>query len=537
MSTREIQAVVAQAVAAHYEITDITPEVTYPDAGFGDFSTNVAFHLAKRLKKAPQAIASELAPKIQAESIETVQATGGFINLTLSQKAWIEAINQVGSDYGSCDIGKGRKLQVEFISANPTGPTTIGNARGGFIGDVLARVMSHAGYDVTREYYFNNAGTQIRKLVESAKVAAGVIQMPDHDVQYRGDYIKELAEEHKQALANKSDDELGELLTQSIFNRYIKPAVAKMGIEFDVWFNERDVISDGSLNHVIQRLEEQGLVYERDGAKWLDSGKLGDNREERVIVKSNGDPTYLAPDIAYHVNIFETRGFDAAIKVLGPDHNDQFPSVKAAVGALCPGKELTMASYQWLRVIREGKEVKVSKRLGQFITIEELIDEVGLPVARFLTLMRSPDSHMDFDLDLAKEQSQKNPLYYVMYSYARAQSILEQAAERKLKPAAGTSILSPAEVRVVRHISRFPGLLKEIATDYGVHRLTFYGIELAKLFHDLYESERILSLKPDVVAEKLYVISQYVEFMELYFRLMGIEPVKKMHQSQQLGSE
>lgn len=535
MLLREIQAVVAEAVVAHYDITDITPEVSYPNGSFGDFATNVAFQLARKLKKAPNIIASDLAGRIKAPGIGVVTASGGFINISLRPEYWIHHLTQINDRYGSSDLGKSRKLQIEFISANPTGPTTIGNARGGFIGDVLSRVMEHSGYQVTREYYFNNAGTQIRKLVESAKVAAGVLNLPDHDVQYRGDYIQELADEHQDALATKSDDELGELLTQSIFKRYIEPAVAKMGIEFDVWFNEREVIADGTLEQVIQRLEDQGLVYERDGAKWLDSGKLGDSREARVIVKSNGDPTYLAPDIAYHVNIFETRQFDAAIKVLGPDHLDQFPSVRAAVRALCPSKELTMASYQWLRVIREGKEVKVSKRLGQFITIEELIDEVGLPVARFLTLMRSPDSHMDFDLDLAKEQSQKNPLYYVMYSYARASSILRQAKAQKRTPATETTALTEAEVAVVRYISRFPDLLQEIASDYGVHRLTFYGVELAKLFHDLYESERILSLGEAEAAQKLYVIQQYVTFMELYFKLLGIEPVKKMEQDTQLA--
>jgi arginyl-tRNA synthetase len=264
----------------------------------------------------------------------------------------------------------------------------------------------------------------------------------------------------------------------------------------------------------------------------LKTGELGDAREERVIVKSNGDPTYMAPDIAYHADIFGRRGFDIAIKLLGPDHVAQFPSVHAAVTALYPQADLRMASYQWMRIVRGGEEVKVSKRLGQFITVEDLIEQVGQPVALFFTLMRSADSHMDFDLDLATEQSAKNPYYYVMYAYARANSIMAKAAEKGLAPAAATTALSGYELALVRLMDRLPELVETMASDFGVHRLTFYGHELARLFQLYYENEKIIGLPPEEAAKKLYFLQQYIVFMNIYWSLLGIVPVKRMEHGQ-----
>jgi arginyl-tRNA synthetase len=301
-----------------------------------------------------------------------------------------------------------------------------------------------------------------------------------------------------------------------------------MGIEFDVWFNETQTINDGTFARVMAKLKELGLIFERDGAIWLKTSELGDERGERVLVKSNGDPTYMAPDIAYHENIFGQRKFDGAIKVLGPDHIAQFPSVYAAVHALHPDKEFKMCSYQWLRVIRDGEEVKVSKRLGQFITIADLIDQVGMPVARFLTLMRSADSHMDFDLDLAREQSAKNPYYYVMYAYARANSILDKAAAADLRPAEGEFELSDVQLEIVKLASSLTCLLEEIADTYEVHKLTFFGLELAKLFTEYYESVKIIGLPKARAEQELYFVARFVDAMNVYWQLLGIEPQRRM---------
>ncbi len=508
---------------------EVVPKIVTAEPAFGDFATNVAFGLAGKLGRKPQEIAAELAAAIDNPLVAQAESAGaGYVNLILSESYWFEEFGKIGLGYGRSQKGEGKKVQVEFISANPTGPTTIGNARGGFIGDTLARVLESQGYDVTREYYFNNAGTQISKLLQSVKVSAGLETVSDEEVQYRGEYINDLAKEFAEELKSKSDDQLKELLTQAILEKYIKPAIAKMNIEFDVWFNENEVLNDGTFEKVIDQLREKGLVYEKDGAVWLDSGKLGIKREDRVLVKSSGDPTYLAPDIAYHANIFGKRKFDEAIKVLGADHIDQFPSVQAAVNALYPNAQLRMASHQWFRLIKDGKEVKVSKRLGQFVTIEELINEVGADVARFMTLSRDENSHMDFDLDLAKEQSQKNPLFYVMYSYARAHSIISKAAERNLKAGEQMGALNSAEKLVVKKMTEFPVLLEEIAETFAVHKLTFFGRELAELFHDLYESERIIDLPMEKASDKLLFVQRFIDFMQSYFEVLGIEPVEKM---------
>lgn len=531
MILSQVAAAVKAAIVNHYQIEDVEPQISYPEPQYGDFATNVAFQLAGRLKQPPNQIAEELAELLTDESIEHAVAAGGFINISMRPSFWIAQLKQIKPGYGGSQQGKGVKVEVEFISANPTGPLTIGNARGGYLGDTIASVLDTQGYEVTREYYFNNAGTQITKLIESVKVAAGVIQVPEDEVQYRGAYIQELANKYKSELSSQPDQELAELLTQEILERWIHPAIKKMGIGFDSWFNENDLFKDSRFKNTIQKLSQKGLVYEKEGASWLDTGKLGVAREARVFVKSNGDPTYLAPDIAFHDDLFGRRGFDRAIKVLGPDHLDQFPSVQAAVKALHPDAQLEMASHQWFRLIKEGKELKISKRLGQYVTIEELIDEVGADVARFMTLMRAPETHMDFDFDLAKQQSQKNPLYYVMYSYARAHSIMQQAALRGLSPLdTGDSLPGPA-IALVRHITQFPELLQEITQDFGVHRLTFFGIEAARLFHDLYESERIIDLDKSLASRRLYLISQYLVLMKEYFKVMRITPQERMDSS------
>jgi arginyl-tRNA synthetase len=531
----DVQNAVRSAINKQYSINDIIPDITYPEPKFGDFATNIAFKLAKRVHQPPQAIAEVLASSITGidNAIAEADAIKGFINLRMHNHFWMKQLHAIKPGYGRSRMGEGKKVEVEYISANPTGPTTIGNARGGYIGDTLANVLSCSGYEVTREYYFNNAGTQISKLLESVKVAAGVITADN--VQYSGEYVNQLAQEFKAELSTKSDEELKELLTQAILERWIRPAITKMGIRFDSWFNERDLVANGQLDQTITSLRKKQLVYEREGALWLDTGKLGLARESRVLVKSNGDPTYLAPDIAFHDDMFGRRGFDAAIKILGADHVDQFPSVKAAVLALHPHNKLEVVVAQWFRLLKDGKEVKISKRLGQFVTIDELVDEVGSDVARFMTLMRSADTGMDFDLELAKEQSQKNPLFYVMYSYARANSILEQASMRSLTPISTIEELSEYEVALTRHMSRFPLLVADIAARHEVHHLTFFGIEAAKLFHDLYESERIIDLDKSQACRRLYVIKQYVVFMEAYCQVLGIVPQKRMERQVETG--
>lgn len=521
--------VITQTLGTGVDIGRMDVEMS-AEMKFGDYVTNAAMVYAKELKRQPRAVAEELAAALltASDEIQRAEVAGpGFINITLAPAVWHRVLADITPEYAQLQLGQGVKVQVEYISANPTGPTTIGNARGGFIGEVLSRVLDRAGYNVTREYYFNNAGTQISKLLESVMMEAGLLsETPER--QYRGVYITELAQKFGSKLKTASDAEAKQLITAEILQRYIEPAVKKMGIVFDVWFNEEDLLVDGSFGRTLSLLKDKGLVFERDGAMWLKTGELGDERPERVIIKRNGDPTYMAPDIAYHANIFGVRGFDYAIKVLGPDHIAQFPSVYAAVHELFPEKRLRMASYQWLRVLRDGKEVKISKRLGQFITVEELIDAVTQPVALFLTLMRSPDSQMDFDLDLASEESARNPYYYVMYAYARANSLLIKLKQLGFEPAAKVEHLTELEMKLTKQMSLLPVMVAEMSEDFGVHRLTFYGIELAKTFQDYYETTRIIGLPASAAAQRLLFVRQFIIFMDVYWSLLGITPLRRM---------
>lgn len=530
MVTQKLNSELSELIKSSFDL-DITPDQVQfmpVEEQFGDFGTSVALQLAGRLKQNPREVADELASKFESESVDRISVAGaGYLNVTLKESFWQQSLSDIDAHYANNYLGKGKKVQVEFISANPTGPTTIGNARGGFIGDVLSNVLAQSGYQVTREYYFNNAGTQISKLIESVKMQAGLIPETE-ERQYRGEYIEKIAEKFKSELSSKSDEELGALITTYILKEYIEPAVASMGITFDEWFNEKTVLEDGSFDAVIEKLRSLDLVFERDGAVWLNTGKLGDEREERVIIKSNGDPTYMAPDIAYHANIFGKRDFDYAIKVLGPDHIAQFPSVKAAVMALYPDKELRMASYQWLRLMKEGKEVKVSKRLGQFVTVQDLIGQVGVGVARMLILMRSANSPMDFDLDLATQQSNENPYYYVMYSYARAHSLLKKAKEAGLQPAAQPGALDGHDIRLIKAMNQLPGVLPEIAEDYQVHKLAFMAHEWAQAFHDYYESAKIVDLPREEAKSKLLIIKKYQVALGVLLEILSIEPVESM---------
>ncbi len=503
---------------------DVEAVIEYAPEGKGDFSCNVAFELAKQTGKKPIEIASALAVKLAGPQIEEVKAEGPYLNFVLKSDVWIKELAKIDQTYGSSNLGKGQKVQVEFISANPTGPLTIGNARGGFIGDTLSNVLASQGNEVTREYYFNDAGTQIMKLVDSARISAG---LKEGEQEYKGAYLDELAKEFRVEL-EKSDMEAAKALTLAIRQRYIEPAIRNMNIKMDHWFNERDLIEKGDYDRLENELLESGFAEKKDRAVWALSTKFGDDRD-RVLRKSNGDISYLGSDLAYHENIFKKRGFNGAVKVFGADHSGQTLSLKVMVeqGLKLKGR-LDFLVYQFVRLMRDGKEVKMGKRLGTYVTTNELIKEVGSDVARFFFLMRSADSHMDFDLNLAKEQSQKNPYWYVMYAYVRANSILEKAKSKKLSVGSRVQDLSGREQGIVRLASKFPALLESICEDFGVHALAFFGSDLAKLFHDYYENERILDLQDKKAGEKLYFVQQISSFFESYFAILGIKPLKKM---------
>lgn len=523
MKREELSSIIAEAVRRIAPDSTVTPDISYADAQFGDYATNVAFKLAKELKQAPRAIAEQIAEKVADPRVKSATAVNGFINITVQPQVWIDVVTEISENYATSQIGNGKKIQVEFISANPTGPLTIANGRGGFLGDVLANVLSHTGHEAVREYYINDAGNQIMKLVDAIKDEAGLPIADER--QYSGSYIKDLVE-----LIKPTADMPDELIRKQALEEMlglIRAAVERMGIRFDVWFSENTLIEEGAVSDVLDVFKKKGLLYEKDGAIWLKSESFGDDRD-RVMLKQSGEPVYLLGDIAYHEDILVKRSFDTAIKIWGSDHAGQVPSLKLSVAQITEG-QLDFILLQMVRIIKDGKEFKSSKRAGTYITTDELFDAVGdVDVVRWFFLMRSPDAQMDFDIDLAQQQSQANPFYYVMYSYARANSILAQAAERGIEVADMTTELSDAEIALIRHMSRLPLLVEEVAASYAVHKLVHYALEVAQLFHDLYESEKIVDLAPERASQRLYVITQYVTFMTVVFNLVGVTPQAKM---------
>jgi arginyl-tRNA synthetase len=531
----QLAATINEAVTAQFKLElSVQPQVTYAQTGFGDFATNVAFQLAKELGKAPKAIAEELATAISHPDIKQAEAAGnGYVNLTMTEEYWIRQLAAIDEGFIKTDQGKGQKLQVEFISANPTGPLTLANARGGFLGDVLANVMTTVGYEVTREYYINDGGGQVAKLVDSLRAEVG---LPiEGERQYAGEYIADLA----QKIDPRQYDDAGRLSRDAVAEllKEIKEAADSLGISFDEWTSERELVESGATDRVMEALRAKDLVYSKDDAEWLASSKYGDERD-RVLVKADGNYTYLVNDLAYHLAIFGQRGYARAIKLWGADHAGQVASLKLTIQQLEPKAELDFVLLQFVRLIQDGKELKMSKRAGTYVTIEELLDalEQGVgkayaaSVARWFFLMRSSDNRIDFDLGLASEQSQQNPYFYVTYAYARAHSILAKAKERDLEPATSTETLNDTELGLVRLMARLPELVGEVAGDFEAHRLIFFGLEVAKAFQGYYEGTRIIDLEAREASQKLYLVQQFIVFMDLYWSLLGIKPVTRLTQ-------
>ena len=497
---------------------------------FGHYSTNVALQLAKLQGKNPMEIAEEINLKLKAQSsklfekIET--ATPGFINFWLSEKSLQDELGEIlkkNENYGSLKAGENKKINIEFISANPTGPLTIGNGRGGFCGDVLANVLEKSGYKIAREYYINDTGEQIKKLGHSV--------LGDGQAVYSGNYIEKLREKNAEknpAKAPLSGAKAGEKAAKIILEEMIKPAVEKMGIKFNKWFSEKSLYKSKAVEKIINELDKKNLTYKKEGAIWFKSTKFGDDKD-RVLIKTDGEKSYFTSDIAYLKNKFE-RDFDKLIIFLGADHYGYIDRVKAAAEALGYKKEnLVFIIIQLVRLIKEGKEVRMSKRTGSYITIDELIDEVGLDAARFFFLMSSPNTHMDFDLDLAKEQSSKNPVYYAQYAAVRCGSVLQKSKVKSQKSKVDLSLLSTYEdINLMRITERFPEVVEEAAKNYNPQILIRYSLDLAKGFHNFYEKERIIGTEKDLMSARLALLKATQIIFKNLFNLLGINLPRKM---------
>lgn len=497
----------------------------------GDFAANVAMVSARAFKMPPRKIAEAICRHLVLDNsyFDRVEIAGaGFLNFFLSHR-WFEetllAVSEEGENYGRSDYGKGKKVMVEFVSANPTGPMHIGNARGGVIGDTLAEVLDHAGYDVTREFYVNDAGNQINKFALSLEVRylqlyKGEDAVPLPEDAYQGVDIKEhakaFAEIYGDSFVDKPSEERRKALVEYALPLNIaglKRDLSRYGIEYDVWFKESTLHESGAVQAAIDRLTERGYTYEKEGAIWyknaevlrkklLSQGKSEAEIEklelkDDVLVRANGTPTYFAADIAYHYNKFAVRGFDKVINIWGADHHGHVARLKGAMDAIgLDGNKLDIVLMQLVRLMRDGETVRVSKRTGKSLTLTDLLDEVPVDAARFFFNLREASSHFDFDLGLAVEQSSQNPVYYVQYAHARICSILSNLAAEQIKPEDPKMerlalLTASEEIELIRLIAGFPSEIVEASKSYDPSRITRYATELASLFHKFYNACRV----------------------------------------------
>ena len=484
------------------------------DRAHGDWATNAAMVSALEFHAAPRKIAEAITNNLSLDGtyFDRFEIAGpGFINFFLSKQFYVDVLKDIealGTEYGRSDYGQGKKIMVEFVSANPTGPMHMGNARGGALGDCLAAVLDAAGYSVWREFYVNDAGNQIEKFGNSLEArylqiykGEDAVEFPEDG--YHGDDIKEraaqFAEEFGDRYVDAAPEDRRKALVEFALPRNIakmKADLAKYGIQYDEWFLESKLHNDGELEETIQILKDKGLTYDKEGALWYRATTFGAEKDE-VLVRQNGNPTYFAADIAYHRNKFAKRGFDRCIDVWGADHHGHVARMKAAMDAVgLDGSKLDIVLIQLVRLVRNGEVVRMSKRTGKAIQLADLLDEVPVDAARFLFNMREATSQMDFDLDLAVQQDAQNPVYYVQYAHARICSILKALKAEGIEPRACTDeelalLNTQEEIDLIRHLSSYTDEIVAAAKDYDPARITRYVITLATLFHKFYNTCRV----------------------------------------------
>ncbi len=528
-------------------IFDIPAEIVVqrPKAGYGDFATPIAMALAKPARQAPLAIAQAIAAHLPASSLvgKAEVAPPGFLNLWLSPN-WlagqVERILAAGGAFGNTTLGDGQRAQVEFVSANPTGPLHLGHGRNAVIGDTLARVLEAAGYRVTREYYYNDAGRQMDLLGESVRARYLKLlgrDVPFSDEYYQGedivDIARDLVQQHGASLAETTDLKPFKGYAQQVITQTQQDALTRLGIGFDTLFNEHTLTTSGEVWDVLRRLREAGAVYDADGAVWLKMTQYGGDKD-RVLVRSNGEPTYTLPDIAYHVNKVE-RGYDLMVNVLGADHAAQYPMVATGLKVLgYDASKLHVVTYQFVTLLRDGQVVKMSKRKADFVTLNELIDEVGPDVVRYFMLMRSNDTHLEFDLNLAVQQSDENPVYYVQYAHTRIAGVLRQARERGIEMAAHadlTLLTDPSELALIREMLRLEEVVTQVAKQLAPHALTFYAHDLATAFHTFYDRCPVLPPKqtdPALTQARLHLCAAAQQTLAHSLGLLGVSAPERM---------
>ncbi len=563
MVKHEITKLIQQAIRKAQKKGDL-PSFTIPEiplehprqAEHGDYATPICLQLARLARMAPVKIADILIKYLpETDYLGRIEiAHPGYINFTLDN-AWlarqVEAILAAGEDYGNIDIGHGRKVQVEYGSANPTGPLHVGSGRNVVLGDSLANVLEAAGYDVQREYYINDAGSQMRLFNETlyaryAQALGQAAEIPEggYQGQYMVEWAQEIAEEEGDRYLNMPHAEavaaIGKVGLAKVLDR-IKDDVDLLGIHYDRWYSEQSLYDEGYFARIMTLLRQSGHIVEREGAIWFTATELGGDKDsilspskDEVIIRSDGEPGYFASDIAYHYNKFVERGFDWVIDVWGADHQGHVPRMKAMMRALGLDPErLTLLIYQLVTLKRGGEVVRLSKRTGDIITLREVTEDVGPDAVRFFLLARAADSQMDFDLDLAVEQSTENPVYYVQYGHARIASILRYATERIPDFADGdVSLLRhPAELALIRQMLLLPEVVEQAAENLAPHHLTYYAQDLASEFHSFYKECRVVSSDPadaELNKARLKLVSAAKIVLAKTLRLMGMTAPESM---------
>lgn len=513
----------------------------------GDFATNVAMQMAKPERKSPRAIADIIVNKLagSSELIEKLEIAGpGFINFFIKDSAWRKTLVQIdneGDQYGRSTVGAGKKVQVEFVSANPTGPLHIGHGRGAATGDAVSSLLEAAGFDVQREYYINDAGNQMNTLGLSGllryrQLLGEEVEFPENC--YQGDYIKDIARDAITKVGDrflKAPQEEGVAFFAKMGGDLILKGIDEdlqaFGVRLDHWFSEQSLFDDGKVTSAIAEMQEKGLIYEQDGALWFRTTDYGDDKD-RVVVRSNGITTYFASDIAYHREKF-ARGFDWVIDVWGADHHGYVPRLKGIVQGLGrPAEDLGIILVQLVSLLRDGVPVAMSTRSGEFVTLKEVVDEVGRDAARFFFLMRRSDSQLDFDLELAKRQSTDNPVYYVQYAHARIKSIFETARERGFEAAFENVQLdllqSADDMSLVKKLSVYPEILEAAALNFEPHRITYYLQELAGEFHSFYNKSRVITEEPALTQARLFLLHCVAVTIKNALTVLGISAPERM---------
>ena len=516
------------------------------DEKMGDFSTNIGMTLARSERKNPKTIAESVARHLKSGDLSKVEVAGpGFINIKMSQEFFLKRLRNAvsqGENFGSSDSGQGTKVMIEFVSANPTGPLHVGHGRGAAVGDCLARIMKKAGYDLSTEYYINDVGNQMNFLGRSTwlryrELKGEAIKFPeDH---YRGDYIKDIAQK---VIDQKGDEFLNKPEEEciSFFRRFakdnilkgIKKDLSEFRVNFDNWFSEESLYEDKSVEKAVDWLKGQGHIYEKDGAVWLKSSAFDDDKD-RVIVKQTGERTYFCSDIAYHQNKIN-RGFKKLINLMGADHHGYVPRMEAVLEAMGYDKKIfKILLVQFVSLLRAGEKVSMSTRSGEFETLQEVVSEVGVDATRYFFLMRSSDTHLDFDLELAKKETPDNPVFYIQYAHARICSIFRAAEENGLiwDSSAGVDLApinEDEEFAIIQAILAFPEIVEKSARALEVHRISHYLLDLVSRFHGYYSRHRVISDDKSLTQARLFLLDALRITIRNGFELMGISSPEKM---------